>query len=287
MPELPEVEVTRLALLPHLPGRKVTSLRRSPDKLRHSPPSIELAEKLIDKVVTTINRRAKYLLFSFNNGVILIIHLGMTGRLGIFPTGTPAAKHDHFALGFDDGMEMRLNDTRRFGSLYLMDSITALNLEKTFFSNTGPEPFSPTCSAKYMKDKAKGTSQGVKPFIMNSTIIAGVGNIYANESLFHARIHPETAASALSLNMWQRLLESILIILRWAIDCGGSTISDFLSGSGQSGYFQANFKVYGRENLPCTNCLSQGIKKRVTSGRATFFCPKCQRKYYPRRTICR
>ena len=150
-------------------------------------------------------------------------------------------------------------------------------MEDTFFSTTGPEPFSDACTAKYLRKRAGKSTQAIKTFIMNSSIIAGVGNIYANESLFSANIHPLTPAGKLTLKEWQHLIEQIREILNWAIKCGGSTISDFINASGQRGYFQANFRVYGKNGEPCKSC-STSLEKTVINGRASFFCPQCQRQ---------
>ena len=277
MPELPEVEVVRRGLMPHLKGRTITGFRHSGKKLRVNVPVESLSALLPGSTVTAVNRRAKYLLFPTSKEDMLIIHLGMTGRLALFEQKTPIAKHDHLFFPLDNGMELRYNDTRRFGSVHFIHNYQDIDLESTFFQTCGPEPFSDICTSKYFKIKAKGSKQAVKTFIMNSKIIVGVGNIYANESLFAAKIHPQTPAGRLTHKQWQLLIAKIRDILRWAIECGGSTISDFLNAGGKQGYFQINFRVYGQDSQPCYLCNSP-IQKQVINGRASYYCPQCQKR---------
>jgi formamidopyrimidine-DNA glycosylase len=277
MPELPEVEVIRRGLFAHLQGRKIESIGYNGKKLRTAVPIELMRDRLYGATITEVGRRAKYLLFPTDRLDLLIIHLGMTGNLGLFRQGSPAATHDHLSLRLNNGMELRYNDTRRFGSVHLLTEKETEAIEDTFFSTTGPEPFSDSCSAKYLKKRAAGSTQAVKTFIMNSSIVAGVGNVYANESLFSANIHPLTPAGKLTLKEWQHLIDQIRKILTWAIKCGGSTISDFINASGKRGYFQANFRVYGKNGEPCKSC-SASLEKTVINGRASFFCPRCQRQ---------
>ncbi len=276
MPELPEVEVIRRGLLPRLENRRILRFKHSDKKLRFDYDSEELHKHIVGKKIRTVDRRAKYLLFRFYTGDLLILHLGMTGKLGFFPEKVESKVHDHLFFLLDDGYELRFNDVRRFGSINYIDHQQKKEIEQTFFRTTGPEPFSRACSGSYLHRRAKGSRQPIKTFIMNSSIIAGVGNIYAAESLFAARIHPLTPAGKLSLRKYRKLIKCIREILLWAIDCGGSTINDFLSASGQQGYFQANFKVYGRSDQPCVLCQTP-LKNSVIGGRASCFCPTCQR----------
>ncbi|MBM9605157.1 bifunctional DNA-formamidopyrimidine glycosylase/DNA-(apurinic or apyrimidinic site) lyase [Desulfopila inferna] len=275
MPELPEVEVVRRGLLPHLKNRKVLGFRWSGKNLRTIVPEGLLRERMTNAVITDVGRRAKYLLLPTDRGDLLIIHLGMTGQLGLFSKGTPDAKHDHLFFILSDNIELRYHDVRRFGAVHLITQEERGEAEISFFQSTGPEPFSDTCTAAYLHHKACGSSQAVKTFLMNGRIIAGIGNIYANESLFAAGIHPATPAGKLSKKQWQLLLNKVREILNWAIECGGSTISDFLNAGGGSGYFQANFRVYGRDGKSCVAC-STTLVRQVISGRASVFCPRCQ-----------
>jgi formamidopyrimidine-DNA glycosylase len=206
----------------------------------------------------------------------VIIHLGMTGNLGLFPHSTPVKFHDHVCWQLDNGLELRLNDTRRFGGVWLLPPKQARARESGFFGNTGPEPFSRLCTPDHFMALARKRQQPVKNFLMDSRVVAGIGNIYANEILMAAGIHPLRQVRTLEEGDWQRLIPLSRQILSRAIACGGSTISDFINASGESGYFQINFKVYGRKGLPCRRCGSP-IDKIQISGRASYFCPVCQK----------
>ncbi len=275
MPELPEVEVIRQGLTPHLTGRTITKISYDQKPLR-LPVQLELMRRqIIGSRITSIDRRAKYLLIRFNNRSVLIIHLGMTGNLGIFPQDSIGKVHDHICWKLDNEMDLRFNDVRRFGSVQVVAPEASHNLESDFFKQTGVEPLEMQCTGKYLMDLAKGRKKPIKNFLMDSQIIAGIGNIYANECLFEAGIDPGKAVNQLSRTQWETLTGQIKSTLQHAISCGGSTISDFVDASGESGYFQMNFKVYGKAGDPCTNCLTP-IEKKTMGGRATFFCPECQ-----------
>lgn len=275
MPELPEVEVICRGLQPHLTGRQVTAIGHSGKNLRLPVPIDDLKTHLPNRTITSVTRRAKYILITLENSSILVIHLGMTGNLGIFPENSPPAVHDHLQFQLDNNMELRYNDTRRFGSIQIFANSSRRSLEETFFHKTGPEPLDKECTAEYLEKVATGKSQPIKTFLMNGEIIAGVGNIYANETLFISKMHPKRPVGTLSKKEWAHLLANLRKTLNWAIDCGGSTISDFLNASGKRGYFQANFKVYGKNNSPCPICAGP-IMKIQLGGRASFFCPECQ-----------
>ncbi len=275
MPELPEVEVVCRGLRPFLVGRTVTAVRWSGKKLRH-PVLVEAMQlAMINQTITTIERRAKFLQISIDSGAMLIIHLGMTGNLGIFPPATRHAKHDHLLWSLDNSTELRYNDSRRFGSIRILSPKEVIGREKTIFKTTGPEPFSDQFSARYLHTLANGKNLAVKLFIMTNQNVAGIGNIYANESLFAAGIQPTRKVQTLTLKEWDRLVTEIRRVLGYAIECGGSTINDFLNASQQRGYFQINFKVYGREGEACTHCSTR-IEKQKIGGRASYFCSKCQ-----------
>lgn len=294
MPELPEVEVICQGLRPHLTGRFITAIHCSGKTLRHPVPHGAMNELLCGRRIRTVTRRAKYLLIetedetlgrsSFIHGAgdtrpslaVVVIHLGMTGNLGIFPDTTPVKRHDHVRWQLDNGIELRLNDTRRFGGVWLLSPEQARNRESGFFGGTGPEPFSAQCTPAHFTALAQRRKQAIKAFLMDSKVVAGIGNIYANEALFAAGIHPSREACALGTDDWQLLIPLIRRILSQAIACGGSTISDFINASGERGYFQMNFKVYGRKDQPCHQCGSS-IAKIQISGRASYFCPDCQK----------
>lgn len=276
MPELPEVEVVKRGLAQHLPGRIISGVKTDGKALRHPVPEALMKLHLTGAAIVRVERRAKYLLITFDNGSLLIIHLGMTGKLGLFPADSPELLHDHVFWQFDNRMELRFNDVRRFGSVRLFLPDQTEDLDRTVFRHTGPEPFSSAFNAGYLKKRASGRSIPVKNFIMDGSVVAGVGNIYANESLFAAGLHPARPIGKIGLQNWKRLIAEIRTVLEEAIACGGSTISDFLGADGASGYFQINFKVYGRSGQDCPQCAHSIARVRL-GGRASFFCPKCQK----------
>ena len=276
MPELPEVEVICRGLRPFLIGRNIIAIDSSGKKLRHPVPLESMQRQIINKMITTVDRRAKFLQIGFQTGDMLVIHLGMTGNLGIFPPSSLCAKHDHVLWSLDNATELRYNDIRRFGSIRLLSCNEVVDREKTIFKTTGPEPFSSEFSPEYLQRLAKGKSLAIKLFIMTNQVVAGIGNIYANESLFAAGIRPTRKAQTLTKKEWDRLVTEIRRVLRQAIECGGSTISDFLNASQEQGYFQINFQVYGKEGETCSHCSAK-VEKQKIGGRASYYCPNCQR----------
>lgn len=276
MPELPEVEVITQGLRQHIIGRKITSIWCSGKKLRVPLPFADISEKTVGKIICGVTRRAKYVQIILNTGSLLAVHLGMTGNLGLFKDENQRAKHDHLEWELDDGTFLRFNDSRRFGSIRIFSKEDATTTEQTIYKNIGPEPFSEFFSTTYLYQLAKGRSTTVKQFLMTSNVVAGIGNIYANESLFRAGINPARKVTTLSKKEWSRLVDTVQQVLTHAIECGGSTINDFLSASQERGYFQMNFKVYGKAGEQCLGCDTT-IAKRIIGGRASFFCPRCQK----------
>lgn len=274
MPELPEVEVVCQGLKPHITGRTIENVWYSGKPLRHVFEEERAADHLPGLTITDVTRRARFALIHVDTH-ILVTHLGMTGNLGIFTADTPRAKHDHICFLLDNNTELRFNDTRRFGSIQLFTNTVSQDLEKNIFKNLGPEPFSSACSPSYLEECASNRTLSIKNFIMDNKNVVGIGNIYANESLFLAGIHPKRQAKSLTLTEWKKLKKTIVDTLHWAINCGGSTISDFINASGEGGYFQANFKVYGKTGAVCPQCAST-LQKEKIGGRASFFCNTCQ-----------
>lgn len=277
MPELPEVEVICQGLQPYLADRVITAVHGSGKHLRHLVPLAAMQEFLCGQKIREVTRRAKYLLIECSSETLLIIHLGMTGNLGIYPQSSPGKPHDHLCWRLDNGMELRLNDIRRFGGVWLLPPEQAREREKVFFASAGPEPFSPLCTPTHCMTLAGKRNLPVKTFLMEGKAVAGIGNIYANETLFAVGIHPARPVRSLKKRDWQQIIPALRLILAQAIDCGGSTISDFINASGESGYFQVNFKVYGRKGKPCPQCGAM-IDKIQIGGRASYFCPRCQKK---------
>ena len=275
MPELPEVEVTRLGLLPFLPGRRIERITRSRKRLRAESPPQLLRRCLVGATILTIDRRAKYLFFRLASGATLVVHLGMSGKLSLVPAATPPNPHDHLALHLDNGMALRFNDVRRFGSILVWPAPEARQLEADFAAQLGVEPLGQDLNAEDLRQRCRTRSQAIKTLLMDSRLVAGIGNIYANEILFAAGLHPLTPANQVSRGQWQKIVTASRRILQQAIRAGGSTIADFLGASGHPGYFQLQFKVYHRQGRPCRKC-GQTIARTIVGGRATYFCPGCQ-----------
>ena len=270
MPELPEVETICRGLAPLIVGRTIAAIETSGKILRQPVPLAEMRAALPGQTITAIRRRAKYLLIEC--GGLLIIHLGMTGNLGVFAVSEPVEKHCHARFRFQDDDELRYRDSRRFGRIVFLPAPFA-EAEQRFFAATGPEPF--TCDAAWLAEKTSRMQAPIKAALLNGALIAGIGNIYASESLFRARLDPRRAAASLTTEEWRRLLTAIQEVLREAIACGGSSISDYVDARQKPGCFQMNFTVYGRLGQPCRHC-GAAIAQTKIAGRSTFFCPKCQ-----------
>ncbi|GAB4338903.1 MAG: bifunctional DNA-formamidopyrimidine glycosylase/DNA-(apurinic or apyrimidinic site) lyase [Desulfobulbaceae bacterium] len=275
MPELPEVEVTRLGLLPAVTGRRVVQLSFSGKDLRFPLDRALLKRFIRGGLIRTVDRRGKYLLFRMRGGAVMVLHLGMSGKLTLAPPDMAPADHDHLRLLLDSGMELRLNDARRFGSVTVWPPAAAGEEEDRFSEKMGVEPFDTAFSPGYLHHRAATRHLPVKNFLMDGRIVAGIGNIYANEILFGAAVHPLCPASSLSMDDWRRIVAAARHILAEAIASGGSTISDFLGTSGNPGYFQLRFAVYDRKDAECRRC-GAAIVRIVCGGRATFFCSCCQ-----------
>jgi len=274
MPELPEVEVIRRGLQRCLPGHDVRAIFTGNRKMRLPMPRRDLKKYIQGARIKAVARRAKFLLITMDNQALLVIHLGMTGRLGIFPQDSPKAKHDHLRLQLDNNMQLRFNDSRRFGSIQVLKP--GRDYSSTMLADLGPEPLGRDFTAQYLQKLAAGKSRPLKNFLMDSRVVVGIGNIYACEILFHAGIHPERKISGITKKQWQKIVESCRFILRKAIASGGTTISDFVNESGKSGYFQRELQTYGQQGRSCS-CCTTPIAKKIMAGRSTFFCPKCQK----------
>ncbi|PLY00211.1 MAG: DNA-formamidopyrimidine glycosylase [Desulfuromonas sp.] len=271
MPELPEVETTCRGIAPHVTGQTVLELILRTKKLRH-PLDTELCRVLAGRTIVAVERRAKYLLLHCDRGSI-IIHLGMSGMLRVVPADTTEQKHDHVDLIFTNGQALRFTDPRKFGIFTYTDEDPATH---RFLVNLGPEPLSAAFTAAYLHERARGKKQAIKPFIMDQAVVVGVGNIYANEALFRAGIHPTRQAGRVSIARLETLVEMIRIILNEAIAAGGTTISDFHQADGKPGYFARQLQVYGRAGEPCVTC-GAGVKSCRLGQRSTYYCSHCQR----------
>ena len=273
VPELPEIEVIRRGLIPHLVDRTVTRIVISNRRLRLPVPRKKLKRWVQGNRIKAIDRRAKYLLISLGSGAKMVFHLGMTGRLSLFANTIPRTVHDHLRFFLDSGLELRFNDVRRFGSVQVLSPNEVE--EATIFAGLGIEPLGPDFSSNYLFLKARGRKRPIKNFLMDARVVAGIGNIYANEILFTAGIKPTRKVGTIGQKSWERVVEATRLVLERAIACGGTTISDYTNSSGEAGYFQYELKVYGRKGEMCHKCRKT-IRRHVLAGRATYHCPACQ-----------
>jgi formamidopyrimidine-DNA glycosylase len=271
MPELPEVETTLRGLAPHVVGQRVAGVVVRHPQLRWPIPE-DLPRLLRGKVVRGLGRRAKYLLARFDHGT-LILHLGMSGSLRILPVGTPPGKHDHFDLVLAGGELVRLRDPRRFGAILWQEGEPA---QHPLLAALGCEPLEKEFDGDYLYRATRRRGAAIKQVIMDSRLVVGVGNIYANEALFRSGIRPQHAANKLSLARCTKLVQAIRQTLRQAIKAGGSTLRDFTNSAGEPGYFQQHYFVYGRAGEPCRKCGS-AIRQARQGQRSSFYCPQCQR----------
>ncbi len=271
MPELPEVETTRRGIEPWLVGRRIESLRVREWRLRWRIPR-SLPSRLGGARIRSVGRRAKYLLIGTDAGT-LIVHLGMSGSLRILDAAAPPLVHDHVDLVLDSGRCLRFNDPRRFGCFLFTTGEPARH---RLLANLAVEPLSPEFSAAALWRRSRGRRASVKAFILDSRIVAGVGNIYASEALFRAGIRPGLAAGRVSRARMALLVDAIRDVLGEAIGVGGTTLRDYVDAAGMPGYFGRRLYVYERDGKPCRRCRTP-IRKFTQGQRSTYWCPRCQR----------
>lgn len=271
MPELPEVETAMRGLSTRLLGRRITSfVQHRPDLRFPLPP--DLPERLVGCRFSGFSRRAKYILATLDSQQTLLLHLGMSGRL-VFD-GDEAGKHEHLTFGFDDGTKLRYVDPRRFGMLDLV--ATSLLAGHPRLADLGFEPLDPAFDGKALRARLSARTSPIKIAIMNQKFVVGVGNIYACESLFRSKIAPTRPANSLKPRQFSLLAAAIRSVLTDAIEAGGSSLRDYVQTDGELGYFQHQFEVYGRADLPCLVC-GQPIETILQANRTTFYCGRCQR----------
>lgn len=270
MPELPEVETTRRGIEPFVVGQSVCEVIVHERRLRWPIPG-QLEKSLTGQVIEEISRRGKYLLFATRAGHA-IIHLGMSGSLRIVSPGQPRKVHDHVDIVLGNGHCLRFHDPRRFGSILWTAGDPG---QHKLIAPLGLEPLGAGFDGDALHLLARGRRTAVKAFLMDSHIVVGVGNIYATESLFLAGIHPLRHAGRIALPRYRRLADCIRETLGKAIESGGTTLRDFVNGSGQPGYFQLDLQAYGRDGQPCRRC-GKSLKLKRIAQRATVYCPSCQ-----------
>ena len=269
MPELPEVETTRRGLHAQLRGRRLMRLRVRNRQLRWPVPT-NLPRRLRGLRLDGVDRRAKYLLLNFERTRVLA-HLGMSGSMRICSPDQAVRKHDHLLFDFDDGRQLRFHDPRRFGCVLLCPATEPHPLLRQL----GIEPLGNEFCGTYLHERARQTRRSIKDMLMDQRVVVGIGNIYAAEALFCSGIRPDRPAIGISRQRLERLAECIRSVLTEALDQGGTTLRDFVNGSGEPGYFSLHLNVYGRGGEPCPRC---GRKLRATrlGQRSTVFCTRCQ-----------
>lgn len=271
MPELPEVETTLNGIKPHILHHKITDVIVRHPRLRWPVPA-DLMQLLKGQILQEATRRSKYLLLRFKHGT-LILHLGMSGRLRILKEELPPQKHDHVDIVFANDTVLRFTDPRRFGAVLWTEN----NIEShPLIKSIGPEPLSKTFNGDMLWQRARNKSAPVKSFIMDAHTVAGVGNIYATEALFMARIHPKKAAGKVTREQYQALARAIKTVLKNAIKKGGTTLKDFAQSDGKPGYFSIELNVYGHAGKPCPTCKTK-LKNIKLGQRSTVYCQQCQK----------
>jgi len=270
VPELPEVETTRRGIEPHTVGRRIVALRLYEPRLRWRVPD-DLPALIAGQRILHAKRRAKYLLLELEKGTLLL-HLGMSGSLRVLPADTPCLTHDHFDLVLDSGSTLRFNDPRRFGSLHY----TREPDKHPLLAKLAPEPLDPAFNTGYLWRVTRGRRVAIKQLLMNSQLVVGVGNIYASEALFRAKIRPRRPARTLTRLEAGRLVRAVKSVLKMAIRVGGTTLRDYVGADGQPGYFRQKLYVYERHSQPCRTCRTP-IRQLTQGQRSTYYCPSCQK----------
>ena len=271
MPELPEVETTRRGIEPHAVGRRIVALTVHEPRLRWRVDA-GIPARVAGNRILHAKRRAKYLLLETESGT-LMLHLGMSGSLRVMPAATPRLTHDHFDLLLDSGNTLRFNDPRRFGSLHYTAGDPN---EHPLLASLAPEPFDEQFNTDYLWKVTRRRRVAIKQLLMNSKLVVGVGNIYANEALFRAKVRPRRQARNLSRAEVARLTRAIRAILTMAIRVGGTTLRDYVGADGTPGYFRQKLFVYERAGQPCRVCRTP-IRQLTQGQRSTYYCPTCQK----------
>ncbi|MUT65816.1 DNA-formamidopyrimidine glycosylase [Paenibacillus sp. NEAU-GSW1] len=275
MPELPEVETVKRTLIELVAGKRIQSVTvRLPRIIQRPAEPEQFAAALEGRTIQTVERRGKFLRIMLD-GLVLVSHLRMEGRYGMFNSDEPIALHTHVLFHFDDGTDLRYSDVRQFGTMHLFEQ--GKDLELPPLNKLGLEPLDNAAfTLVAFKEALAKRSTKIKPLLLNQEYIVGLGNIYVDESLFAAGIHPERAANELKPAEWKKLYEAVVATLASAVEAGGSSIKSYVNGQGEMGMFQQQLLVYGRKDEPCTSC-GRPIEKFVVGGRGTHICKHCQK----------
>ncbi|MBD2871578.1 DNA-formamidopyrimidine glycosylase [Paenibacillus arenilitoris] len=273
MPELPEVETVRRTLNELVAGKRIRSVTVKLPRIIQRPAEPEqFADALAGRRIETVERRGKFLRIRLD-GLVLVSHLRMEGRYGVFASDEPVELHTHVIFHFDDGTDLRYKDVRQFGTMHLFEPGREFELPP--LNKLGIEPLEASFTLETLIGKLAKRSTKIKPLLLNQEHIVGLGNIYVDEALFQARIHPERTPDTLKPAEWKRLYESIRATLARAVDAGGSSIKSYVNGQGEMGMFQHQLLVYGRKDEPCPSC-AKPIEKFTVGGRGTHICSRCQ-----------
>ncbi|MDQ8738271.1 DNA-formamidopyrimidine glycosylase [Paenibacillus sp. LHD-38] len=273
MPELPEVETVRRTLIELVAGKRIKSVTvRLPRIIQRPAEPEQFADALVGHTIQTVERRGKFLRILLD-GLVLVSHLRMEGRYGVFASDEPIELHTHVIFHFEDGTDLRYKDVRQFGTMHLFQAGQELELPP--LNKLGIEPLEPSFTLEALRSKLEKRATKIKPLLLNQEHIVGLGNIYVDEALFQARIHPERTPNTLKPAEWKRLYEAIRSTLANAVEAGGSSIKSYVNGQGEMGMFQHQLLVYGKKDEPCPTC-SKPIFKFVVGGRGTHICNKCQ-----------
>lgn len=273
MPELPEVETVKRTLNELVVGKTIAKVSVLLNRIIIKPADPEEFSMLLEgQTINRVQRRGKFLCFMLND-YVLVSHLRMEGRYGVCRSEDPVERHTHVIFHFTDGTELRYKDVRQFGTMHIF--LAGEECSNPPLHKLGVEPLDAAFTLDELKRRLKGRSTKIKPLLLNQEIIVGIGNIYADESLYSAEIHPEREASSLTSRELARLHEAIVRTLQAAVDAGGSSIKSYVNGQGEMGMFQYRLNAYGRKNEPCGSC-GRPIEKIVLGGRGTHFCPSCQ-----------
>jgi formamidopyrimidine-DNA glycosylase len=270
MPELPEVETVARSLRPKLVGRKIVDIRNTWPRHIDRPDYAGFINRIRGRMITDVSRRGKFLLFPLDNGETLIIHLRMSGHLAVILPQTPADKHTHTIFELDNGLELRFRDTRKFGRIYLVKN------QDEVLGKLGPEPLVEDFSVETLNEIMRGKRRLLKPFLLDQTMIAGIGNIYADEALFYAGLHPRRRTDTLAEWDIKKLHEGIQHVLWLGVQREGASINTYLKPNGEKGNMQEDVKVFRRTGEPCFKC-GNPIQRIVLGGRSTHFCENCQK----------
>jgi len=274
LPELPEVETVTRTLRELVQGKQIERVQVYLPRIIQRPADIDqFCDALVGHTIIDVTRRGKFIRILLD-GLVLVSHLRMEGRYGVYEQHEELEKHTHVVFTFTDGTQLRYKDVRQFGTMHLFSEGEDLN--ELPLRKLGVEPLSEQFTAKVLREKLQHRQSKIKPLLLNQELIVGLGNIYVDEALFAARIHPERSPSSLSKSEWNKLHKAIVETLTSAVEAGGSSIKSYVNGQGEMGMFQQQLLAYGRENQPCASCGTL-LTKFVVGGRGTHICPKCQK----------